>query len=388
MRAVISGTGVDGLALALRLGQGGWHVLVLANEPQASRSGYLIELAGEGLAATERMGLLSQIVPYAECISRVRWVDSVGKPIAEHSVGYQVDAPTQVGDPSEESLHVLRENLEQLLIRNLPSNVEVRKDVSITGLNAGPRSVRLNLSGGKTCDTDLLAVADGGNSATRDLILGSQGVWRRPLGHHSASFVFEDFDIHRQLGGHFTVLSAPGRLIALCPLRDGHVAATLAFRTASRERPRTPANELRLAFGDLKWWVPRVLAHAKYAQRLHYDRATHFKTSIWYRNRVAFLGDACHAHSLLPGQGCSASIAAACWLGDQLARGVPPDSAFENYQARLAREISLRRSGSKGLAYWLMPETRKDLLVRNGLLRLASVPGMGRLVRPSLNLLQ
>jgi 2-polyprenyl-6-methoxyphenol hydroxylase-like FAD-dependent oxidoreductase len=365
---------VDGLALAMQLGRAGWNVQVLANEPLSSRSGYLIELGGEGLAAIERMGLLSQIVQSAECLSPLRWVDTRGKPLADS------------GSPSEKSLHVLRENLEELLFRKLPSAVEVRRGTTITRVNTSDSCVELMLSSGDTCDTDLLVVADGGNSRTRDLILGGEAAFRRPLGHHSASFVFEDVEVHRQLGGHCAVLSAPGRLVTLCPLKDEDVAATFAFRTTSEVRTRTPADEIQRAFGDLKWCVPKFLEHANKAQRMYYDRATHIKNSIWYRNRVAFLGDACHAYSLLPGQGCSASISAACFLADALIRRVPSDSAFESYQAHLMEQVARRRAATTRMRSWLMPDTRKGLLVRNSLLRIANVPGIRRFVRPAVNL--
>jgi 2-polyprenyl-6-methoxyphenol hydroxylase-like FAD-dependent oxidoreductase len=377
MHAVICGAGLDGLTLAMRLAQGGWAVSILHNVPSHARSGYLVELAGEGLSAAQQMGVLPALVEAAECISRVRWVDARGKSIADVHVGHKP------GDESEEPLHLLRENFERILLQSLPSSIRVYAGVDVREVRTQAECVELTLSSGESLRCDLLVGADGGNSPVRELVFGHEGLWRRPLGHHSAAFVFEDADIHYKLAGHLTVLSAPGRLLTLCPLRDGHVAATFAFRTVSRVRPSNPSKWLEVVFGDLKWCTPAVLEHASKVETLHYDRATQIKTSTWYRARVALLGDACYAYSLLPGQGCSAGIAAAFELGTVLVRGASFATAFDWYDAQLAQEVAGRRTEAKRIADWLMPDSLTDLIVRNGLLRMASVPGLRRFVRPA-----
>jgi 2-polyprenyl-6-methoxyphenol hydroxylase-like FAD-dependent oxidoreductase len=379
MRAVICGEGLDGLFLALQLGRGGWDVRVLLNEARSSRCGYLVEIGGEGLAAAEDLGLLPTLLECAECLSHVRWVDSCGKPIVDLHVGDE-------GDGSEEPLHVLRETFEHVLLHSLPYSVQVQTRCAVEGVHVRPDGLDLALTSGERLETDLLVGADGGNSRIRELVFGHEGVWRRSLGYHTAAFVFEDPDVHYQLTGHLSVLSAPGRLLALCPLQDGHVAATFAFRTASDVRPKVPADWLKFVFRDLKWCAPAVLEHAKRSKELRYDRATQIKTSTWYRTRIGLLGDACHTYSLLPGQGCSTGIAAACWLGKALVRGASFDAAFAWYEAQLAQEILARRESAKRLASWLMPESRTELAVRNSLLRMAGLPGIGRFVKPGLTL--
>jgi 2-polyprenyl-6-methoxyphenol hydroxylase-like FAD-dependent oxidoreductase len=351
-------------------------VLVLLNEPQYTRCGYLVEMGGEGLAATQQMALLPELIESAQCFSHVRWVDSRGRPIAV----------SKEREELEERFHVLRTEFERVLLQSLPPAVEVRIGPAVNEVHRRPDGIELVLTSGERLKSDLLVGADGGNSRIRELAFGRDGLWRRPLGYHTAAFVFEDVEVHRELAGHVTALSAPGRLLALCPLRDGQVAATFAFRTVSAARPKVPASWLKFVFGDLKWCAPAVLEHARRAKELRYDRATQIKTSIWYRSRIGLLGDACHTYSLLPGQGCSAGIAAACWLGNELVRGASFDAAFASYEAQLAQEISSRRESASRLANWLMPGSRTELALRNGFLRIASLPGIRRFMRPNMTL--
>jgi 2-polyprenyl-6-methoxyphenol hydroxylase-like FAD-dependent oxidoreductase len=310
----------------------------------------------------------------------VRWVDTRGRPIARVHVAERHD-----GSP-EDSVHVLHEDIERILLEALPSNVAIRTGLFPVQARMRPDSVALTLSSDERLTVDLLIGADGRDSRVRALVFGDAGLWSRYLGYHSASLVFEDESVHRDLAGHRTVLSAPGRLVTLCPLHDYKVAATFMYRTTSTVRPKSPAQWLQFVFGDMGWCVPAVLAHAKTAADLRYDHAIQIKSSTWQRARVGLLGDACHAYSLLPGQDCSAAIAAAHWLGGELVRGTSLETAFGWYQSYLAQAVASQRSSGPRLAHWLMPDSRTDLVVRNSLLRMARLPAIGRFVRPTVSL--
>jgi len=60
------------------------------------------------------------------------------------------------------------------------------------------------------------------------------------------------------------------------------------------------------------------------------------------------------------------------------------DVAFAWYQNRLSSEIAARRASTRRAAHWVVPATRTDLAMRNGLLRLARVPGVARFLQPML----
>src|SRR5262249_9542687 len=141
---------------------------------------------------------------------------------------------------------------------------------------------------------------------------------------------------------------------------------------------------LQQVYGDLGGCVPRVLAGAARSKDLRYEHAMQVKMQRWHRGRVALLGDACHAFSMLPGQGSSIGIAAAFSLGQEIARSASIHAALNGYQQRLMGEIAARRAAARRRAAWLVPSTGTRLILRNGLLKLAAVRRLRQLFWPLL----
>jgi 2-polyprenyl-6-methoxyphenol hydroxylase-like FAD-dependent oxidoreductase len=297
-------------------------------------------------------------------------VDAAGNSIAD------VDVPVQIRS-QRGALKVLRGDLERVLLRALPSNVEVRFGFDVAEIRTPPGRVELTLRPGGSVEADLLIGADGVHSRIRDLVFGEGTLWTRKLGYDSASFIFEDSAVSASLNGRFTVLSAPRRHVVLCPMRNGKIAVTLIHPSVAHG-PAKPLEYVRTLYGDLQWCVPAVLRHAATADELHYEQATQIKMPAWHRGRVGLLGDACHAYALLPGQGSSVAMAAASWLALEINRAASPDIALDWYQNHLMDEIARRRTSTRRVAEWLVPASRGELALRNTLLRLSSVPRVRR----------
>jgi 2-polyprenyl-6-methoxyphenol hydroxylase-like FAD-dependent oxidoreductase len=60
--ALIVGSGIAGLAAALRLHQAGWSVRIVERAPRRRGGGYAVSFAGLGYDAAERMGILPALV--------------------------------------------------------------------------------------------------------------------------------------------------------------------------------------------------------------------------------------------------------------------------------------------------------------------------------------
>jgi 2-polyprenyl-6-methoxyphenol hydroxylase-like FAD-dependent oxidoreductase len=377
MRAVICGAGVAGLTLASQLGRAGWEVVLLECESGSADGCYPVDVAGDGLLAAQRMFLLPALREIAQPISRVCWVEETGRVIAN------VDVDTDDSAGGVRALKVLRSDLERALLQSLPPSVDIRFGFDVAEVRTPPGRVELTLRPGGQLTADLLIGADGIHSHIRDLVFGDGGLWSRNLGYDSAVFVFEDMEIRRRLAGMLTVFSVPGRHIVLCPLRGGRIAATLIHRSASMTPPTDPRAHLQRVYADLKWCVPALLNHAKKAIDLRYEQAIQIKLPMWHRGRIGLLGDACHAYSLLPGQGASVAMAAAFRLAQDLVQAPSVDIALGWYQIHLASEMARRRAFTRRTAQWLIPASRTELAFRNALLRVASLPGVQRLLGPA-----
>jgi 2-polyprenyl-6-methoxyphenol hydroxylase-like FAD-dependent oxidoreductase len=377
MRAVICGAGVAGLTLATQLGRAGWQVVLLEREPDPAESGHLVDLAGEGLVAAQGMFVLPTLRDTAQPVSRVCWIDGTGKAIAN------VDIETADSSRGLRSLKILRGDLERVLLQNLPPSVDVRFGFDVSEVRTPEGRVEVSLRPSGHLTADLLIGADGVHSHIRDLVFGDGGVWGRTLGYDTAAFVFEDMNVRRRLAGMLTVLSVPGRHIVLCPLSGGKIAATLIHRSSSLTPPSDPRDHLKRVYADLEWCVPAVLDHAGRATDLRYEQAVQIKLPVWHRGRIGLLGDACHAYSLLPGQGSSIAMAAAFRLARDIVQAPSVDIALGWYQIHLAGEMARRRAFTRRAAQWLVPASRAQLTFRNAVLRTASLPGVQRFLGPA-----
>jgi 2-polyprenyl-6-methoxyphenol hydroxylase-like FAD-dependent oxidoreductase len=78
-RAIISGAGIVGLSLALRLRQRGVTPVVVEREPRLRDGGYMLGLADPGLGAAERMGLADALRAARYMPRRLAYMDPAGR---------------------------------------------------------------------------------------------------------------------------------------------------------------------------------------------------------------------------------------------------------------------------------------------------------------------
>jgi 2-polyprenyl-6-methoxyphenol hydroxylase-like FAD-dependent oxidoreductase len=378
MKAVICGAGIAGLALASRLATSGWDVTVLESAPSLHNEGYMVELFGSGFEAASRIGLLPAIRAVSYDFDAIRWVSSTGRTSA------RLRYSTLQNLFDGKLLSLLRGDLQRAVLELLPPGVELRFSQRVVQVRAPVGAVEIQLASGDVERADVLIGADGIHSRIRDLVFGDGSSWFRFLGFHTAAFVIESPAIAAELKNEVHIVSVPGRQVGLFPLRGGELAATFVRRAPNSAPPRSPYEALVDSYGDLHWRVPDVLAAAKSLPFFVYEQVGQVVMAHWTRGRIALLGDACQAVSLLPGQGASLSLAAAYVLAEELVRDSDVKAALIRYEHRVRPPlIQMRRAGRRG-ADWIVPSTGTGLAARNALLRLASRPGFSRLLRPAI----
>lgn len=99
----------------------------------------------------------------------------------------------------------------------------------------------------------------------------------------------------------------------------------------------------------------------------------------WSAGRIALVGDAAYAPSLLAGQGSALAIIGAYVLAGELARAVNAADAFARYEGRLRPFIGRKQRGAATLGGAFAPRTHFGMWFRNLVTRAFALPGVARL---------
>jgi 2-polyprenyl-6-methoxyphenol hydroxylase-like FAD-dependent oxidoreductase len=372
MRVVVCGAGIAGLTAAERLAGQGHEVVVLERAPGPRPQGYMIDFFGPGYDAVEEMGVLARLREVGYDVSEAGYFDAAGRRRA--GLSFKRFAAPRGG----RLLSVTRPDLEAALREHLPAAVELRFGAELVGLRDGPDGVRVELADGATLDADLLVGADGIHSAVRRLLFGPEPGFVRHLGFHTIAFSFVDPGVRAAVGDRFCLTDTTDRMLGLYGLRGDRVAVFGVHRCAEPGLPDDPAAAVRAAYRGMGWIIPEVLAHCP--PQLYYDVVAQVELPSWAGQRVALVGDAAYAVSLLAGQGASLGIAGAYVLADRIARTDSVPAALAGYEA-LWRPVAaaVQRSARRGTV-WFLPRTGAGLWARRAMLWLAVLPGLDRLV--------
>lgn len=379
MKAVICGAGIAGLALAQRLSTQGWEVVVLEKAPGPRTQGYMIDFFGAGYDAAQAMGLLPRLRELGYDVVAAEYVDATGRTRGRLGFGQFARA---VGG---RLVSIMRPDLELALRERLPHEVDLRYVTTVTDVeHDAAGGVRVTLAGGQVLDADLLVGADGIHSGVRRLVFGEERNQLRHLGFHTAAFTFHDPAIHALVGDRLCLTDSLDRQFGLYGLRDGRVAAFAVHRAGDPALPADPRAALLAEYRSLGWVVPDALAKCPPASEIYYDQVAQTVTPRWHRGRVVLLGDACHAVSLLAGQGASLGIAGAYLLAEHLRRADSVDQALTAYEQVWRPVVEEKQRVARKGVRWFLPHTRTQLHLRRAMLALSRLPGFNRVVANSL----
>ncbi|WUX65386.1 FAD-dependent monooxygenase (plasmid) [Streptomyces sp. NBC_01431] len=276
-------------------------------------------------------------------------------------------------------LSMMRTDLELALRERLSFAVDLRFGTGPARVEDRGDGVCVILTDGSTVEADLLVGADGIHSTVRGLVFGDEPRYVRHLGLSAAAFTIDDPGLHAELGDRFVVTDTVGRQLSLYALRGGIVAVLALYRGAHPEQPADPRSVLRERFRGVGGAVPRVLECCPPAHELYCDQVAQVEMGIWSQGRVVLVGDACHAVSLLSGQGASLGIAGAYILADQLGCAGSVDEALRRYERIWRPVVERGQRAARGGVRWVVPESPLQLRVRRAALELAGLPGASRL---------
>jgi 2-polyprenyl-6-methoxyphenol hydroxylase-like FAD-dependent oxidoreductase len=264
MRVLISGAGIAGLSLALRLHQRGLVPIVLERSPRLRDGGYTLGLSDPGYYAAERMGVAEALRAAHHLPARLAYLDGAGRE------RFSIGSRTLERFIGRRQLSLMRGDIERVLYDRVRAFSEVRFGASVASLDAGRNGVRAVLEDGSAVECDLVAGADGLHSRVRGLRFGAEARFLRPLGARVAAFILDRAEHPLIEPGSSHSVTEIGRLAALADAGRGRLVAFFIHRAAG-PRSATVEAELRSAFAGAGWLVPTLLdllpgADAVYAE--------------------------------------------------------------------------------------------------------------------------
>ncbi|PRY20195.1 FAD-dependent monooxygenase [Pseudosporangium ferrugineum] len=378
MRAIISGAGIAGLALAERLRTHGAQVTVVEKAPGPRAGGYMLDFFGPGYDAAEAMGVLPGILRFGYEVEELAYCDDDGRRRA--GLRYARFAKAAGG----RVVSIRRPDLERALREHLPAGVDLRHATTICAVDNRADGVTVTLDDGNVLHADLLVGCDGVHSGVRALAFGPESGYLRYLGLHTAAFTFEDARAHAKVAGRFCLTDTLHRTMGFYGLRDGRVAVFAVHPSAEHTLPADPRAALRAEYGSLGWIAPRALAACPPSDQVYYDQVAQVVMPSWSRGRVVLLGDAAYAVSLLAGQGASLAVAGAYVLAEQLARHASVEAGLAAYEQVLHPVVLDKQETGRKSRRWFLPATRLQRWLRRVSLSLAGLPIADRLVAGAL----
>ncbi|KEY73421.1 hypothetical protein S7711_06840 [Stachybotrys chartarum IBT 7711] len=351
MKVLISGGGIAGPALAFWFAKLGYNVTVVERFPRLRTNGLQIDLRESGVEVLKRMGLEEAFRAKAVEEAGTQLVDSSGKRRA------WFPATKQPGSFTSE-YEIMRGDLCQLFYDATKESVEYVFGTWITSFEENEQHVKVNFANGTTDNFDLLVGADGQNSRTRKMMLGSDV----PDAFHPFRDVTAYYSIRRpvQEGEEFvaTMYVTTGNRAMMTRRTSPDKLLVYAGGAEPEElkdiRPgdvEAQKKALCKMYKGAGWITEELLEAAKDSTDFHCERLGMVKLDSWSKGRVVLVGDAAYCPSANTGMGTTLSVLGAyilageigkrCGRGDRLAANGATNTktnllaAFDAYERTL-----------------------------------------------------
>ncbi len=373
MNIAISGAGIAGPTLAYWLLRAGHRPTLIERASHLRTRGYLIDLWGQGYTIAEHMGVLPIVQDASYAVDTVRFVDEDGGEVGS------VTTDLLRGSTGERFVSLPRGDLAAALYQSLGDDMEALFSTTIVSLDEHRTGVCVGLSNGEEREFDLVIGADGAHSYVRSLAFeGKRFV--RDLGYHVAAFDAPGYAPRDELV-HVSH-AEPGRQISRFAERGGRTLFLFVFanRWMVGEEPQCSHDRKRalmLAYRGMGWEWPRIAQCLATTDDIYFDRLSQIHLPAWSKGRVALVGDAAAAVSLLDGEGAGLSMLEAYILAGELAKREGGYSAgFAAYEARLRPFIDRKQRTARKIATSLAPRTSLGIWLRNRATRFLGIPAV------------
>ncbi|WP_433802822.1 FAD-dependent monooxygenase [Actinomycetospora sp. CA-084318] len=363
--ALISGASIGGPALAHELNARGWRTTIVERFPRLRDEGQNIDVRGAGRVVLRRMGLEQAALDTGTTEVGLRIVGEQGRTVAEFPAGENdIDGPTA-------ELEILRGELARLLYERTAERTDYRFEEQIRDLDDHGDHVTATLASGERIDADLVVVAEGTRSRTRELVV--PGAEMTEVGLVIAYLTIprtpEDdrwwnwYHTERTLG------------VSLRPDNLGTTRAMLSFMTDVRGLERLDRDDqvmiLRRTFADAGWVAPRVLDALDDDAPMYLDAVAQVRLPRWSTGRRVLLGDAAWATGPF-GTGTTLALTAAHVLAGELERTPDHRVALARYEEVMRPFVAKAQDVKLSTIRLVNPQSRAALAVNQTVFKVAA----------------
>jgi 2-polyprenyl-6-methoxyphenol hydroxylase-like FAD-dependent oxidoreductase len=273
-------------------------------------------------------------------------------------------------------IEIVRGELATLLYDQTCNDVEYIFGDKITAIVDRGDRVQVSFANEADRDFDLVVIADGQSSKTRELVFGSSISPIHSLGLHICYFSipYEESD-----GTWSCWYNAPGgKFILLRPDSKGtattraHLMMTSSINGLEKLDINGQKAEVHKLFADAGWKTPRVLSGMEKSTDFYLQELAQVKMDTWSKGRVVLLGDAAYCPSPISGMGTTVAIVGAYVLAGEIACHEDHKDAFASYETLLRPYITKAQSLPPGIKRLATPQTGRGIWMRNKVLSVVS----------------
>lgn len=373
-RILITGGSIAANALAWWLNKGNHDVTLVEQAPAFRDGGQNIDVRGPAREVLKRMNLEKQVEKLGTGEAGLAFVDENNKVIAQFDKGDFGDA----GPTSE--LEILRGDLARLLYDQSQNSAHYYFGDKIMVIEQTEQSTQVSFQSGKTASYDLVVIAEGVGSTTRQLVFGDE-VGRRYLDVYMAYFTIPKGEKDSEIARWY---NAPGgRSVLLRPDQKGTTRVVLTIQTPPSGKEDLSVEQqkafMRETFADAGWETERVLTGMDQSDDFYFDVISQVKMEQWSKGQVVVLGDAAWCVTPLGGKGASLALIGAYVLAGELSQANHLEQALQAYESIMRPYVEEIQDIPKFGPRLAQPQSRFGIAVLDALLSVAASPGIRRL---------
>ena len=381
MKALVSGAGIAGSAVALFLCRAGIQTIVVERSPSLRTSGQNIDIRGAGRTVVKRMAndVEDAILAHLTHERGIEFVDSSNKCRA------RFPASSSAGSLTAE-IEILRGDLARILFEAAErQGAEYRFGDYVTSIDELENGVRVTFEkGGKEEDFEIVIAADGMRSKTRSLVFPD--VELKSLGQYT-SFFSIPLGNGDESGWARWYNAKGGRCLLL---RPDNLGATRAYLSIMSESPRLASHAtlsipeqktlMQDLFADAGWEAHRILEGMQQAEDFYMQVIAQVQTPLWHKGRTVLLGDAGYCPSPISGMGTTLAIVGAYILAGELSKcNKDHTTAFEEYERIMRPYVSKAQSLPPGAPGIANPQTEWGIKIFHTILSFIDWSGLTKL---------